>query len=203
MQLTKREKVFIAILIIVFALAVYNMFFYQPLMKDIEAMSMQLTEAGDLPLLIKSKKEQLASLQQEYQELSAKVSDTMESLRWPDDDPGLVVHLYRIFSSRSERQQIEFGDLELNTDFSVLPVNVIFMAEYDKFKDILAQLEESPYKNHIQALNVQAVEGGNSVSVNMSLRFYFKPEPAGEGLEFPFVNEGRYGKGNPFQFPGQ
>jgi len=203
MQLTKREKVFIAIFIVVSVVAVYYVFFYQPLVKDIEAMSVQVTEGGDLPLLIKSKKEQLASLQHEYQELSAKVLDTLESLQWPDDQPGLVVHLYEIFSSRSKMQQVEFGEMEQHADFCLMPVNVTFTSTYDDFKDILVQLEKSSYKNYIQALNVQAVEGGNSVSVTMSLKFYFKPEPAPDELEYPFVDEGRYGKDNPFQFPGQ
>ncbi len=203
MQLTKREKVFIAIFIAVSIVAVYYVFFYQPLVKDIEAMSVQVTEVGNLPLLIKSKKEQLTALQQEYEELSTKVSGTLESLQWPDDHPGLVVHLYRIFSPRSQRQQIEFGEMEQHTDFCLLPVNVTFTARYDDFKDILVQLEKSAYKNYIQALDVQAIEGRDSVSVNMSLRFYFKPEPAQEGLEYPFLDGGRYGKDNPFQFPGQ
>ncbi|MBM7581274.1 Tfp pilus assembly protein PilO [Caldicoprobacter guelmensis] len=202
-QLTNREKIFIIIFVAILIISVYYVYFYQPVVKDIEAMSVQVKEAEDLPMLIKSKKEQLTNLQHEYQELSTKVSETLESLQWLDDHPGLVVHLYGIFSTRSKREQIEFGDMEQHTDFCVMPVNVTFTASYDDFKDILVQLEKSPYKNHIQALNVQVLEGGSAVSVNMSLRFYFKPEPAREKLKYPFVDEGKYGRGNPFQFPGQ
>lgn len=203
MQLTRREKAFIGAFILVSVIAVYYVFLYQPLVRDIEAMSMQVAEIGDLPLLIKSKREQLASLQQEYEELLSYVLDTLENLRWPDDQPGLIVHLYEVFSSRSERQQIEFGEMEHHSDFCLMPVNVTFTATYDDFRDILVQLEKSPYRNHVQAFNIQAVEGGSAVSVNMSLRFYFKPEPSTEGMEYPFLQGSRYGKDNPFEFPGQ
>lgn len=202
MQLTRREKVLIAIFIVVSLVTVSYVFFYKPLVEDIEAMSVQMREVEDLPLRIKLKEEQLTALEQEYQELSIKVSETLESLQWHDDHPGLVVQLYQIFSSRSQRQQIEFGEMEQHADFCLMPVNVIFTAVYDDFKDILVQLENSPYKNYIQALDVQTIDGGSSVSVNMSLRFYFKPEPAPNGLEYPFLKEGVYGKGNPFNFPG-
>jgi len=201
-QLTKREKVFIAIFIVVSVMAVYYVYFYQPLIRDIEAMSAEMEAVQDLPVLSKSKQEQLASLKREYETLSKRVSETLESLRSPDDQPGLVVHLYRIFSTRSIREYIEFGDLEQHTDFSVMPVSVTLSASYSDFKDILRQLEQSPYKNHIQALTVQALDGGSTVTVNMSIKFYFKPMPAGQELNYPFM-DGLYGRPNPFQLPGQ
>jgi|GEM_PF-885969 Tfp pilus assembly protein PilO len=203
MQLTKREKVFIAIFVVVMFITVYYIYFYQPLIKDIQTMSSNVEEVGDLSVLTKSKHQQLVTLKQEYERLSKRVSETLESLMWPDDQPGLVVHLHDIFSSRSTREYIDFGDLEMQNDFCAMSVSVTFSASYSDFKDILVQLEQSPYKNHIQSLNVQATDGGRAVSVNMSLKFYFKPVPSEQGLEYPFVEDGVYGKDNPFLSPGQ
>lgn len=203
MQLTKREKVLIAIFVVLMFITAYYIYFYQPLIRDIQTMSNEVEEVGDVSALTKSKQQQLVALKQEYESLSKKVSETLESLMWLDDQPGLVVHLHEIFSSRSIREYIEFGDLEMQDDFCAMPVSVNFTASYSDFKDILVQLECSPYKNHIQSLNVQAIDEGRAVSVNMSLKFYFKPVPSKQGIEYPFVKDGVYGKDNPFLSSGQ
>lgn len=203
MQLTKREKLLIAIFVVLMFITAYYIYFYQPLIRDIQTMSNEAEKVGDMSALTKSKQQQLMALKQEYESLSKKVSETIENLKWLDDQPGLVVHLHEIFSSRSIREYIEFGDLEMQNDFCTMPVNVHFTTSYSDFKDILAQLERSPYKNHIQSLDVQAIDEGRTVSVNLSLKFYFKPVPSQQGIEYPFVENGVYGKDNPFLSSGQ
>ena len=125
MQLTRREKVFIAIFIVVSAAAVYYVFFYQPLVKDIEAMSVQVTEGGDPPLLIKSK-EQLASL-------PARVPGAFdESIGHAGElANGLTTSrawwcIYMRFFKPLQMQQVEFGGDGAACRLCLMPVNVTF-----------------------------------------------------------------------------
>ncbi|NLO81627.1 MAG: type 4a pilus biogenesis protein PilO [Clostridiales bacterium] len=199
MKLTKREKRFVILLVVVSVLSVYYVYFYQPLQEQIQNMITEIKMGEDALKLKESKEDEVKILKEELQALTEETTNLLDSL--PHHDyPSLLVHLNEITAPRVNREYIEIGDVEVQTEFVILPVFISVSAEYNNFKEMLKMLEESPYRNRVESLSVHTVDDGVNINADIALKFFFKPESDEQDNSYPFMN-GRFGKDNPFRQP--
>jgi len=200
MKLTKREKRFIVLLIVVSVLSIYYMYFYQPLQEQIKMMSAEIKIGKETLKLKESKRNEVETLKEELNVLMEETADLLNSLP-PHDYPGLLVHLNSITAPLVTRECIEVGDVEVQTEFIALPVFISVNSDYNSLKEMLRQLENSPYKNRVESLSVQIASDGVNINADMALKFFFKPDSDNQNTKYPFMDS-RFGKDNPFQLPG-
>jgi Tfp pilus assembly protein PilO len=198
MNLTKREKIAIITFLGVLIFALYYRYFYKPLNQEIEAMSTHMEEEKEALPLHKMKGEKIKDLKEDVTRLDSEISNVLNTLPSADDQPGLIVHLNNTLGKLALRKSMEIQEPLNGSEFVSVPILISMETSYRELKQILILLEQSPYKNRIESLTVQASGMESKVNVDMLMMFYFKHGSNEKTPDYPFM-EGGFGKEDLFK----
>ncbi|MDF2537651.1 MAG: hypothetical protein K0S76_672 [Herbinix sp.] len=158
MKLTKREKVLLLSALIVITAAVFIMYIYLPLTKEIndlqiksEDLTFQLQDA-------KTKNRLIIDLEKQITEAKAVMKDKQEDILKIWDQAELLVFVENILNGLCDKESIDFYDAVELDNIKAGDVGVKFKTDYNQLKNILANFEEAKYYNTITSLAIDEVE---------------------------------------------
>lgn len=201
MKLSKRELILLILVFVIAAGALYYTRFYTPIKDDIKVLQ---DESDDLMIKINNLnmqknripdlKNELSTLQNEFSELT---SDFL--LGW--DEPLLLVYLENMIGDNAIKKKSTFYLSEPEAYYSSGTIDLELVTNYPNLKGIIKELEEAPYYNKIQAIDVKKQSGEDNkgdLAVTISTVFYTQDDPDFIQDDYDFMTPD-HGKENIFE----
>lgn len=192
-EFTKREKILLLILALILLAEVYYLLVHQKVERDL-AEARERTETAMVAYEIESAK--AAKKQEMLKKIEeAKKDDSVQRLPDYDNATNVVAYMNGVMES-VEEYNLVFNNVDFRDYIAVRSINMSFSCQgYSAVKNIVTQLEESPYYCEVTGLLISAANElidvtDGTVSVQMTAVFY---EYAGDRIE---EQSGVSGSGN-------
>jgi hypothetical protein len=149
MKLTKREKILLLGGLFAVAIAVFVIYVYQPLTKEVDKLQFQSEELTFRLQEVKSKQGQIEELEDKLdtlqKEITAKHSDVFKI--W--DQAELLVFVEETIDDLCEKESIDFFDVTKTDSIQSGDIALKFKTDYDGLQTIWDRFEKAKYFNTV------------------------------------------------------
>lgn len=173
-KITKREKVLLAILILLIIGSMYYLLFYTPMQEKIAAYETEFAELDDAVILYEAKAMQMKKMQQELETLKmeALTTDGIKEMPAYDNSRKLMESLNFILDAALE-YSVTFNSTETSEQIVRREVTLNYKCKnYKQAKKILEQIHEDRYPSIIKDVRMECDTEDESVSMMVTLTYF-------------------------------
>ena len=178
MNISKREKRLIVIVLVLAIIFVYYIYFLKPYFDDMNELA---TEKTNKQILIDTNNQQLNTIKQLDKDIAEKenqLEDYSVNLSQGFDQPPVLVYLEKIITENAQKVMFMFNDVSKFEQLEICPITIIMTSTYDNLKIILEEISDGEYFFKVTSLDAIVVQ---AIPVEVTYQV-FDPD-LGENIE--------------------
>lgn len=193
-ELTEREKMLLAFLVVMGLFCVYYFLFYVPMGKATENMEQENVEIEDQIAVAEAKVIHLKRMTKELEEILADGADSAQKLPVYDNGKNVMAELHLILGA-AEEYSIDFAEVTADEETVRRDVQIRYSClDYENAKFILRRIHDSQFRTMLKDLTVTRPEVGQGDDYNVTIKVTFyehnETKPAGGNSEENKTEEG-------------
>lgn len=145
MNISKRERTLITIVLILAVIAAYYVFFLKPYIDDFgELSSQRTTKSVDLETKT-MQQAQVDKLDEQIAGLTEEIESTIANIPQGFDQPPMLVYLEETVNTHAQKIAFTFKHPEMDGQMTITPVTISMYSSYDGLKAILQEFSSGKY----------------------------------------------------------
>lgn len=217
MNISKREKRLIVIVLVLAVLCVYYIYFLKPYFDDMSELRAQTSSKQALLDTNEQQLNKIKQLDKEIDEKENQLKDYSVNLSQSFDQPPVLVYLEKIITENAKKTEFAFSEISKFEQLEICPITITMISTYDSLKIILEELSDDEYffkVTSLDAIVVQAVpvevinqvydpdlgeyteiitmqtpEDSDLIEVTLSLEYYSNSGEIPQGTTYTFDND--------------
>ena len=213
MTMTKREKVLVAIVLVLGVFCLYFLAYLNPRLSELRTLNLDIENKAVDATNIQMQEQIIASIDRTIAANEDKIAELNAGITTGFDQPALLVYLEQTINEHGTKTSLVFSDLKKVGQFDVCSATIAMTSSYDGLKALLAAFGESPYFIKVVSLKAEldtkkiaqaaaqaeAAEGAVPVpsvdeplNVKMDIQIYTQPGVVGAAV-YDFAEGYQYG----------
>lgn len=155
MNMTKREKSLITIVLVLALLCAYYLFFFKPFYEDLKIFKSDKTSKELQVTTYEDQVKQIEALDKQIEENEALISVYDGVISEGCDQPPLLVYLEKTVNDHADKIMFSFGDIVQHGQLQALPATATMTCSYDGLKQVLSAFADDTYFIKVTRLDTQ------------------------------------------------
>ncbi len=211
MKISKKETIFIVLILFLISAAAYYVYFLTPTLEDIDNLNIAIEQKQFKILSMQTAIDQIDSIKNEIAVLEAELEKQAENIPSGISQPLQLVAITNILNGKSDKLVISFN--QSSNDYENYQKNTVdlsFSTTYENLLLILEDFDNLSMTNQVVTMNIQLAEelmtyytgvlNGNYIIVGISIEFYsFYADENAEPLEKQPFEDSPIEYKNPFK----
>ena len=164
MNMTKRERVLVSIVLVLAVICLYYIFFLKPHMDQMRTLN---DDISNQELLVSNGQQQLQiinALNKSIAENEEKLSSMNTQIATNMDQPTILVFLNETVNKHAKKVSFSFSEPGQVGQLDVFPVNITMISDYEGIKNTLAAFNDGAYLIKVVSLNITAETPNETVA---------------------------------------
>ncbi len=156
MNMTKRERVLVFLVLVLAVVCLYYIFFLKPHMDQMRSLN---DDISSKEMVVSTKQQQLQiinALDKSIAENEEKLSTESTHITVGMDQPAILVYLNETVSQHAQKVSFTFSEGQQAGQLIVYPVGITMVSDYEGIKNTLAALSDGTYLIKVVSLNIAA-----------------------------------------------
>lgn len=154
MNMTKRERILVSVVLVLAVFCLYYIFFLKPNMDELKTVNSDIESKEELVTSVRQEKQILSSAEETISGNEEKISELSDGISVGFDQPVILVYLEDTVNEYAKKVTFSFSDERQIGQLNVCPAKITMTSSYDGIKSILSDFENGPYFIKVVSLNV-------------------------------------------------
>jgi Tfp pilus assembly protein PilO len=166
MNMTKRERVLVSVVLFLAVICLYYIFLLKPHMDQMRTLN---DDISSQELLVSNGQQQLQiinALNKSIAENEEKLSSINTQIAIGMDQPAILVFLNETVNMHAKKVSFTFGEPQQVGQLDVFPVTITMISDYEGIKNTLAAFNDGAYLIKVVSLNI-SVEAPNEAEAEL------------------------------------
>ncbi len=200
MKLTKKEQKLMIGTIFVAAAAIFLVYVYFPLDREISELKIHSSELSTQLQMAEKRQQSITELKKQISVIQEEMDKEYDNFLKIWDQPELLVFMEDVIDKLGIKQSVELLEPVEGSGIKSGDISMELKTNYNDLMSLFKKLEKAKYFSTVYAMDIVDSEDDSTdpLEVNLILRFYSKENTDKYPEKYSFMN-GKYKKSNLFQ----